>query len=298
MDVFLSCADEDAHRATQIMSALRQSDIAVALAHPAQQTPRIKAVARVLTSAKCVLVLWSSASLENELGKAEADYAKERGLIVSVMIDRHSAPAKFGDEWSADLTNWPGDLHSDDFRHLKQLITKRLAARPHAAPAPPVAPAPSRSSTIFLCYRREDTQDAAGRLHDRLVDAYGPERVFRDIDSVPLGVDFVDHVAVQISRCSAVIVMIGRQWLKLKNKRRRRRLDDEGDLVRVEIASALKQNVPVIPVLVQDAAMPDPDDLPDNIRPLVRRNGIELSATRWRTDVERLIKELDRVMKP
>jgi hypothetical protein len=118
-----------------------------------------------------------------------------------------------------------------------------------------------------------------------------------DIDSVPLGIDFVNHVAEQISRCSAVIVMIGRQWLKLKDKRRRRRLDNEDDLVRTEIATALKQNIPVIPVLVQDVTMPEQDHLPDNIRPLARRNGISLSAPRWRTDVERLIKELDRVMK-
>jgi len=69
---------------------------------------------------------------------------------------------------------------------------------------------PADRSTVFLCYRREDTQDAAGRLQDRLVDAYGLERVFMDIDSGPLGIDFVDHVAEQISRCSAVIVMIGR----------------------------------------------------------------------------------------
>jgi hypothetical protein len=117
-----------------------------------------------------------------------------------------------------------------------------------------------------------------------------------DIDSVPLGIDFVEHVSQQIARCSAVIVMIGRQWLKLKDKHRRRRLDDNDDLVRVEIATALKQGVPVIPVLVQEVAMPDAADLPENIRSLSRRHGTALSAIRWRTDVDRLIKELDRVM--
>ena len=150
---------------------------------------------------------------------------------------------------------------------------------------------------IFLSYRRDDSADAAGRLRDMLVDAYGSKRVFQDIKSVPLGTDFVDHVAGQISRCSAVIVMIGKQWLKVKDKRRRRRLDNDDDLVRAEIVAALQQKIPVIPVLVQNAKMPTADDLPENIRLLARRNGIELSATRWKTDVERLIKELDRVMK-
>lgn len=85
------------------------------------------------------------------------------------------------------------------------------------------------SSRVFLCYRREDTQDAAGRLYDRLSDVYGPDRVFMDIDSIPLGVDFIEHVKLQISKCSAVIVMIGRQWLRISDQRHRRRLDNQED---------------------------------------------------------------------
>ena len=119
-----------------------------------------------------------------------------------------------------------------------------------------------------------------------------------DIDSVPLGIDFVEHVTEQIGKCSAVIVMIGKQWQTIKDKKRRRRLDNDDDLVRAEIRAALQQKIPVIPVTVQNAAMPQAEDLPDDIRLLARRNGIDLSATRWTTDVERLIKELDRVMKP
>jgi len=91
--------------------------------------------------------------------------------------------------------------------------------------------------------------------------------------------------------------MIGKQWHTIKDKKRRRRLDNEDDLVRAEIRAALQQKIPVIPVTVQNAAMPLAEDLPDDIRRLARRNGIDLSATRWATDVERLIKELDRVMK-
>jgi hypothetical protein len=153
-----------------------------------------------------------------------------------------------------------------------------------------------RQGPLFLCYRREDTQDAAGRLHDRLVAAFGASRVFMDIDSVPLGIDFVDHVKEQISGCRAVIVMIGRQWLTITDKRGNRRLDDPEDLVRVEIAAALTQKVPVIPVLVQNATMPDRNDLPDDLRPLARRNGIALRHDQWREGVARLLKELNPVM--
>ena len=158
--------------------------------------------------------------------------------------------------------------------------------------------ADSRQRIVFVCYRREDTEDAAGRLHDKLLDAYGSDRVFMDVDSVPLGIDFVEHVAEQVTKCSAVIVMIGREWLTIQDRRGRRRLDLDNDLVRAEIAAALQQKIPVIPVLVQNADMPYPEDLPDDIRLLTRRNGIDMSGGSWRTGLERLIKELDRVMKP
>jgi small GTP-binding protein len=155
---------------------------------------------------------------------------------------------------------------------------------------------PASSQAIFLCYRREDTEDAAGRLFDRLVDAYSSARVFMDIDSVPLGIDFVDHVGEQISRCSAVIVMIGKQWLTIKDKRRRRRLDSEDDLVRAEVRAALQRKIPVIPVVVQNASMPSAEDLPEDIRLLARRNGILLRPEQWKEGVDRLMRELDKLV--
>jgi hypothetical protein len=166
------------------------------------------------------------------------------------------------------------------------------------APARPVTnvPLPNEPARIFICYRREDTQGEAGRLYDRLTDTFGASQVFMDIDSVPLGIDFVDRVKEQISNCRAVIVMIGRQWLTIPDKRGNRRLDDSEDLVRVEIAAALKQHVPVIPVLVQNASIPDREDLPDDLRLLTRRNGIALRHDQWREGVERLLKELDPTM--
>ena len=222
--------------------------------------------------------------------RAEADYARTRDIVVSAVIGNPQLPLGFRDVWFASLTHWSGEPDSDAFFVLKRLVEARLSS---TQPANRAREVPS----IFVCYRREDTQDAAGRLHDRLVDAYGPERVFMDIDSVPLGIDFVEHVAEQIGKCSAVIVMIGKQWHTIKDKKRRRRLDKEDDLVRAEIRAALQKKIPVIPVTVQNAAMPQAEDLPDDIRLLARRNGIQLDAARWRTDVERLIKELDRVMK-
>jgi hypothetical protein len=286
-DVFLSYAEEDRRVADQIVAAFALSEIAVAPTHPPRPSPGVKTVARELTSAKCVIVLWSDESVQNELILAEADYARTRDIVVSAVIGTSPVPLGFRDVWFADLARWTGEPDSAPFLMLQRLVEARLNPR-----------STRELPRIFLCYRREDTQDAAGRLHDHLVDAFGPERVFMDIDSVPLGIDFVEHVTDQILKCRAVIVMIGKQWQTIKGQKRRRRLDNEDDLVRTEIRAALQQKIPVIPVIVQNAAMPRADDLPEDIRPLARRNGIELSAIRWKTDVDRLIKELDRVMKP
>jgi hypothetical protein len=130
-----------------------------------------------------------------------------------------------------------------------------------------------------------------------LVSAFGGDAVFMDIDSIPLGADFVDHVNEQIACCAATIVMIGPGWLTTVDKRGRRRLDNPEDTVRAEVAAALKQKIPVIPVLIQNAAMPLAEELPDEIKALARRNGIELSHSRWTTDVDRLIDQLHRVVR-
>ncbi len=173
-----------------------------------------------------------------------------------------------------------------------------LSSRTMAA-IPPTEGFPiAQPRTLFVCYRREDSQDAAGRLHDRLAHAYGSERVFMDIDNVPLGVNFVSFISAQLQHCSAVLVMIGRNWTTATDQRGRRRLDDPADHVRVEIAAALKQQVPVIPILVQDASMPNADELPEDMRSLAFYNALKLTPEFWRAGVERLIKELDRVLKP
>jgi hypothetical protein len=235
--------------------------------------------------------------------------ALQANRLVSVLIEQVAPPFAVR---AISLTGWHYDLNAVSFRSTLAAIERRVSATTRSSatttgssppetqeppPVPPASPKPPRNR-LFLCYRRDDTEDATGRLHDRLANAYGDERLFMDIDSVPLGVDFVDHVSEQISRCCAVIVMIGRRWLSMEDRRGRRRLDLDDDLVRAEVAAALEQAILVIPVLVQDAEMPLADDLPDEIRPRARRNGISVSAARWRTDVERLITELDRVMKP
>jgi hypothetical protein len=141
---------------------------------------------------------------------------------------------------------------------------------------------------VFICYRREDTAGFAGRIYDRLTKVLGRESVFIDVDNIPAGRDFVEVLTERVGRCDALIALIGKDWLASADKNNRRRLDDANDFVRIEIEAALERNIPVIPVLVDGAVMPQAPDLPDPLQKLARRQGIEISHNRFDSDAERL----------
>ena len=151
------------------------------------------------------------------------------------------------------------------------------------------------SGGVFICYRREDSAGFAGRIYDRLRNSLGHDGVFIDVDNIPAGHDFVDVLSERVGRCDALIAVIGRKWLASADKGDRRRLDDPDDFVRIEIQAALERNVPVIPVLVDGAAMPQADELPRAIKRLARRQGIEISHNRFDSDAERLTDALARI---
>jgi formylglycine-generating enzyme required for sulfatase activity len=145
---------------------------------------------------------------------------------------------------------------------------------------------------IFISYRREDSEGQARALSIELANYVGPNRVFMDVDSIALGRDFRQGLHESLGLCDAVLVLIGPEWLDIKDAAGRRRLDDPADFVRQEIATALKRNIPVTPVLLRGALMPDEERLPDDLKELHFRNGFELSHTRWRSDVRELAERL------
>ena len=112
------------------------------------------------------------------------------------------------------------------------------------------------AGTIFINYRREDSTATAGRLYDRLAQAFGRKNLFMDVDHIPAGVDFVAHLNNQVAACEVVLVVIGPNWLNAKDEAGQRRLDNPDDFVAIEIAAALARNIRVIPVLVDGARMP------------------------------------------
>ncbi len=147
-------------------------------------------------------------------------------------------------------------------------------------------------SAIFISYRREDTVGHAGRIYDRLVARFGPERVYRDIDSGRPGEDFVETIRRRVAGCDVLLALIGPGWLKATDETGGWRLAQEGDLVRIEIATALERGVRVIPVLVQGAKMPRSGDLPVALSKLAHRNAVEIRDTQFDRDVSLLLEDL------
>jgi hypothetical protein len=149
-------------------------------------------------------------------------------------------------------------------------------------------------SQIFLSYRRGDAPGYAGRLYDRLREHFGTDHVFRDVDTLPPGADFVAAIEDAVASCEALVAVIGGAWLSATDRHGTRRLDDPNDFVRIEVAAALARGVPVFPVLVESAQMPTESELPAPLARLARHNALELADSRWDYDVGRLLASMDR----
>ena len=159
--------------------------------------------------------------------------------------------------------------------------------------AEPTTPAPGR---IFISYRREDTDFPAGWLYERLADHFDGGQVFKDVDSIQLGDDFVEVITTAVGSCDVLLAVIGERWLTITDEDGKRRLDNSDDFVRLEIEAALAREIRVIPILVDGARIPRAEELPDSLSRLVRRHALELSPTRFAADTTRLLTVLDRTL--
>lgn len=147
---------------------------------------------------------------------------------------------------------------------------------------------------IFISYRREDTLVYADRLQEDIAGHFGPDEVFRDMDTIEPGSDFVAAIDGALGETEVMLVVIGPKWLGPEG---RRRLHESGDYVRAEVAAGLRSpRVRVIPVLVGGARMPAGDELPGDISSLTRRNAFEMIDTRWRADRSELFRRLDAML--
>jgi hypothetical protein len=146
---------------------------------------------------------------------------------------------------------------------------------------------------IFISYRRDETAYPAGWLYDRLAQHFGAGQIFKDVDSIELGDDFVQVITRAVGSCDVLLALIGHRWLTIPDAQGRRRLDDPDDFVRLEIEAALTRNVRIIPILVDGARMPQADELPGGLASLARRQALELSPSRFEYDTSRLLKILE-----
>jgi hypothetical protein len=140
-----------------------------------------------------------------------------------------------------------------------------------------------RRLKIFISYRRRFDYGSARLLKEQLMEAFGEGAVFRDVDDIKPGDDFPESIREAVETCDAFLPLISPGWLGVIGE-----LRDPEDFVRREIAAALARPAPVIPVLLGGARMPEPDELPEELRRLSARQAVELSDTRWDYDVRRL----------
>lgn len=151
---------------------------------------------------------------------------------------------------------------------------------------------------VFISYRKIDSAGFSGRLCDHLSRHFGPEQVFIDVDDINHGADYTQVIRSSVGEASAMVVVIGRQWLACTDARGNRRLDDPADWVRNEVAEGLRRDILVLPVLVDGAAMPAAEHLPPGIAPLAYKQAGEISNARWQYDLDGVTRTLERVVMP
>lgn len=191
-----------------------------------------------------------------------------------------------------DLISEIRDLPAEFFENIQiEQATSALDAAERDAAAD------AQAESIFISYRRDDSADAAGRVCDRLREQFGLRGIFLDVDSIPLSVDFRVRVTQVISQCKACIVIIGAQWLTLTGRSGVRRIDEAKDPVRIEIETALRIPVPVVPILVGGARMPVEEDLPESIAQLHAMNGQPIRPNPdFDNDMQRLLRRLNEIL--
>lgn len=149
---------------------------------------------------------------------------------------------------------------------------------------------------IFISYRRDDARHATGRLSDALKLAFGQDQVFLDQGSIQAADDFHEKIASSLAACSVLLAVIGPKWLDARHDDGERRLDKDDDFVRLELAKALGGRIAVIPVLIDGAEMPAPDKLPPDLKPLTRRNAVQLIHEHWHIGLQALVDQIHRLL--
>lgn len=331
-DIFLSYARDDRERVKVLANTLTSLGWSVWWDRRIPTGKRFaKVIEEQLDASRTVVVVWSKISVHSDWVHTEAAEGSRRDALFPVLIDEVTIPLEFRRVQAADLIHWQGDTQDEQWQLLVSDLTFKLGPPRGSSPSVPPndqketeqkpletpqqksegeVPAkplvhdletllgPSLIKTkgkdlhIFISYRREDSMAYAGRLFDRLADRFGLEKIFMDIDTMKVGLDFVKQIEHAVQSCDVLIAVIGKTWLTIKDEEGNRRLDNPDDFVRVEIRAALERDIPVIPLLVGGTGMPRATELPDAIANLARRHAMKMSDDRFRADATRLIEQI------
>jgi hypothetical protein len=149
---------------------------------------------------------------------------------------------------------------------------------------------------IFINYRRDDAAGFARSLYEHLDQQFKQGQVFMDVEALrEPGMDFVKEIERSLSRCAVMLVLIGKSWHSSTDAAGRRRIEQPDDFVRLEIATALRREIRVMPVLLNGATMPPTEQLPEDLQLLGRRQAIALTHDDWAHDVSRLVESIGKV---
>jgi TIR domain len=152
-----------------------------------------------------------------------------------------------------------------------------------------------RRPRIFISYRRSDSAAIVGHIYERLAARYKTESVFRDINKMPLGKNFYDHIKEELSGCDVVLVVVGPQWLAV-DAHGQSRIQQSDDPVRLEVEAALQSGATVIPVMVEDVALPKTMDLPESLKTFPALAGTRINVEDFDHHLERLMQSIDGVL--
>lgn len=192
------------------------------------------------------------------------------GLLAYVVPESRG----FFGAWTAALLAWAA------------AATRRLVHWP----AGDLTDLPKSTLAIFISYRREDSRETVGRIHDHLRQAFEEDRLFLDVDRQAAGEDYRAVIDRALAHADVLLMVIGPRWLSATDREGRRRLDDPGDMVRLELETAVQRHLRVVPVLTEGASMPRPRDVPPSLQPLCYRSALVVRPDPdFKTDVRRLM---------
>jgi hypothetical protein len=150
-------------------------------------------------------------------------------------------------------------------------------------------------SQIFVSYRRDDLPDLVGRIFDSLSLRFGENAVFRDIDRIEPATIFAEKIGAALRECNVLIALVGPNWVA-KSADGQRKIDDEDDWVRTELHMGIALGIPVVPVILNDAAMPRAEQLPKSLKRLAEIQAMPLDSRRFRSDMDVLINVIGRYL--